>query len=84
MKHYEKQSKVMTIANRLVKIGYGRSTAMIKAWRFVKSGETVPRFLSGYIAPLMDAGKTVIVTEKAITGLFSPIATKGFKIRLAA
>ena len=29
-------SKVMTIANRLVKQGYGRSTAMIKAWVLVK------------------------------------------------
>ncbi|MDR1245889.1 MAG: HIRAN domain-containing protein [Clostridiales Family XIII bacterium] len=33
----EKHSKVMIIANSLVKQGTGRSAAMIKAWTFVKS-----------------------------------------------
>lgn len=32
----QSHSKVMTIANRLVSQGYGRSTAMIKAWVLVK------------------------------------------------
>lgn len=30
------QSKVMTIANRLVKQGYNRANAMVKAWVLVK------------------------------------------------
>lgn len=33
---YSRHSKVMTIANRLVKQGYNRANAMIKAWALVK------------------------------------------------
>ena len=36
-------SKVMTIANKLVKEGYGRSTAMIKAWVLVKLPQVVTK-----------------------------------------
>ena len=36
-------SKVMTIANRLVKQGYGRSTAMIKAWVLVKLPQVITK-----------------------------------------
>ena len=39
---YQKHSKVMTIANQLVKQGYNRAYAMVKAWALVKlSGVTV-------------------------------------------
>ena len=39
---YQKHSKVMTIANKLVKQGYNRAYAMVKAWTLVKlSGVTV-------------------------------------------
>ena len=39
---YQKHSKVMTIANKLVKQGYNRAYAMVKAWALVKlSGVTV-------------------------------------------
>ena len=39
---YQKHSKVMTIANNLVKQGYNRAYAMVKAWALVKlSGVTV-------------------------------------------
>ena len=33
---YARHSKVMTIANRLVKQGYNRANAMVKAWALVK------------------------------------------------
>lgn len=33
---YTRHSKVMTIANRLVKQGYNRAHAMVKAWALVK------------------------------------------------
>ena len=33
---YARHSKVMTIANRLVKQGYNRAHAMVKAWALVK------------------------------------------------
>lgn len=33
---YTQHSKVMTIANRLVKQGYNRANAMVKAWALVK------------------------------------------------
>ena len=33
---YTQHSKVMTIANRLVKQGYNRAHAMVKAWALVK------------------------------------------------
>ena len=36
-------SKVMTIANTLVRSGYGRSTAMIKAWVLVKLPQIVTK-----------------------------------------
>ena len=39
---YARHSKVMTIANHLVKQGYNRAYAMVKAWALVKlSGVTV-------------------------------------------
>ena len=39
---YTQHSKVMTIANHLVKQGYNRAYAMVKAWALVKlSGVTV-------------------------------------------
>ena len=39
---YARHSKVMTIANHLVKHGYNRAYAMVKAWALVKlSGVTV-------------------------------------------
>ena len=41
-----KNSKVMTIANRLVKQGYNRSNAMIKAWALVKL-ETIETKVAG-------------------------------------
>jgi hypothetical protein len=37
-RNYEKHSKVMVIANSLVKRGMGRSSALSKAWAFVKMG----------------------------------------------
>ena len=33
---YARHSKIMTIANRLVKQGYNRAHAMVKAWALVK------------------------------------------------
>lgn len=36
-------SKVMTIANRLVSQGYGRSTAMLKAWVLVKLPQIITK-----------------------------------------
>ena len=33
---YARHSKVMTISNRLVKQGYNRANAMVKAWALVK------------------------------------------------
>ena len=35
-RRYARHSKVMTIANRLVKQGYNRANAMVKAWALVK------------------------------------------------
>lgn len=39
---YARHSKVMAIANRLVKQGYNRANAMVKAWELVK----MPRLLT--------------------------------------
>jgi ADP-ribosylglycohydrolase len=129
-KRHEKRSKVMTIANSLVKDGVGRSAAMLKAWALIKlaavdtraAGVThgkrqralehlerypagmvsvslvrerenafdknavavvasvagkgsyvvgyVPRMLAAFLAPLMDAGKGVQASYRAVTGGF--------------
>lgn len=43
---YARHSKVMTIANSLVKQGYNRAFAMVKAWALVKL-QSVPTKVSG-------------------------------------
>jgi ADP-ribosylglycohydrolase len=133
----EKHSKVMTIANSLVKQGAGRSAAMIKAWTLIglatvnvkAAGVThgkrqkalerlsrypservsvtlerdrtnahdrnvvavvaavegkgayivgyLPRTLAAFVAPLLDAGKAVRTSYKAVTGGFDPLAYRG-------
>lgn len=40
---HKTHSKVMTIANRLVSQGYGRSTAMLKAWVLVKLPQIITK-----------------------------------------
>jgi ADP-ribosylglycohydrolase len=139
----EKHSKVMTIANSLVKQGAGRSAAMTKAWVLIglatvnvkaagvthgkrqkalehleryparmisvtlerdrtnahdgnavavavnvegKGSYTVgylPRMLAAFIAPLMDARKTVRASYGAVTGGFDRLAFRGLSIRVA-
>lgn len=133
-------SKVMTIANRLVAEGYNRVNAMIKAWVLIKlplvetkvSGTTygkrqeaiehltryeasriritlkrdkrnpadrnavaviatvigkgsycmgyLPKALAGFIAPLMDTGKTVYSAFKGVRGLYAPYMNYGLAI----
>lgn len=139
---YTQHSKVMTIANRLVKQGYNRANAMVKAWALVKmprlltkvSGVTfgkrqkaiehlthyrpelvkislcrdsrnaydknavaviatvqgkgsytmgyVPKALTAFIAPLMDSGKRVCSSLKAIKGLYQPYMNYGLEIEV--
>lgn len=135
-------SKVMTIANRLVKQGYNRANAMVKAWVLVKmpsvltkvSGVTygkrqqaiehlthyrpenirislyrdstnaydsnaiaviatvrgkgsytmgyLPKALSAFIAPLMDAGKTIISRFTEVRGTGEPYMNYGLGIEV--
>ena len=135
-------SKVMTIANRLVKQGYNRANAMVKAWVLVKmpsvltkvSGVTygkrqqaiehlthyrpenirislyrdstnaydsnaiaviatvrgkgsytmgyLPKALSAFIAPLMDAGKTIISRFTEVRGTCEPYMNYGLGIEV--
>jgi ADP-ribosylglycohydrolase len=142
-KKQESHSKVMTIANSLVKDGVGRSAAMVKAWALIKlaavdtkaAGVThgrrqqalahlerypagmvsvslirerenafdknavavvasvagkgsyvvgyVPRMLAAFLAPLMDAGKGVQASYRAVTGGFDPLAFRGLAISVA-
>jgi hypothetical protein len=139
----EKHSRVMTIANSLVKQGIGRSAATLKAWTLIKlatinakaAGVThgkrqkalehltrypsdrvsvalcrdrtnahdrnavavavhvdgkgsyivgyLPRTLADFVAPLLDAGKTVRASYKAVTGGFDPAAYRGLVIGVA-
>ena len=135
-------SKVMVIANRLVKQGYNRVNAMVKAWVLVKMplvetkvagvtfgrrqqaiehlaryqaeqisitlvrdrGNThdanavaviatvagkgsytmgyLPRALAAFIAPLLDAGKTIGSAYKEVRGLYAPYMNYGLAITL--
>ncbi len=135
-------SKVMTIANRLVKQGYNRANAMVKAWVLVKmpsvltkvSGVTygkrqqaiehlthyrpedirislyrdngnahdlnavaviatvrgkgaytmgyLPKALAAFIAPLMDAGKTIISRFTEVRGTGEPYMNLGLGIEV--
>ena len=139
---YARHSKVMTISNRLVKQGYNRANAMVKAWALVKmpqlltkvSGVTfgkrqkaiehlkryapelitislyrdtrnaydqnaiaviatvqgkgsytmgyVPKALAAFIAPLIDSGKRVYSTLRAIKGLYQPYMNYGLEIEV--
>jgi hypothetical protein len=139
----EKHSKVMTMANSLVKQGIGRSAATLKAWLLIKlaavdtkaAGVThgkrqtalkrleryprgmvsvtlerepgnafdknavavvasvegkgsytvgyLPRTLAAFVAPLMDAGKAVTSSYKAVTGGFDAAAFRGLDIRVS-
>lgn len=135
-------SKVMTIANRLVKQGYNRANAMVKAWVLVKlpnictkvAGVTygkrqqaiehlthyrpenirislyrdnanaydrnaiaviatvkgkgsytmgyLPKALSAFIAPLMDAGRTITSRLASIRGTNEPYLNYGLGIEV--
>ena len=135
-------SKVMTIANRLVKQGYNRANAMVKAWVLVKlpnictkvAGVTygkrqqaiehlthyrpehirislyrdnanaydrnaiaviatvkgkgsytmgyLPKALSAFIAPLMDAGRTITSRLASIKGTNEPYLNYGLGIEV--
>ena len=135
-------SKVMTIANRLVKQGYNRANAMVKAWVLVKlpnictkvAGVTygkrqqaiehlthyrpenirislyrdnanaydrnavaviatvkgkgsytmgyLPKALAAFIAPLMDAGRTITSRLSGIKGVSVPYMNYGLQIEV--
>ena len=131
---YARHSKVMTIANRLVKQGYNRANAMVKAWALVKMPQLltkrqkaiehlkryapelitislyrdtrnaydknaiaviatvqgkgsytmgyVPKALAAFIAPLIDSGKRVYSTLRAIKGLYQPYMNYGLEIEV--
>ncbi len=139
---YTRHSKVMTIANRLVKQGYNRANAVSKAWALVKmpqlltkvSGVTfgkrqtaiehlthyrpqdirislcrdknntadknavaviesvrgkgafvmgyIPKALAAFIAPLIDSGKSVYSTLRAIKDLYQPYMNYGLEIEV--
>jgi ADP-ribosylglycohydrolase len=44
----------------------------------------VPRMLAAFLAPLMDADRTVQASYGAVTGSFDPLAFRGLSIRVAA
>ena len=69
---YTRHSKVMTIANRLVKQGYNRANAVSKAWALVK----MPQLLAKV------SGKSVYSTLRAIKGLYQPYMNYGLEIEV--
>ena len=108
---YTRHSKVMTIANRLVKQGYNRANAVSKAWALVKMPQLltkvsntadknavaviesvrgkgafvmgyIPKALAAFIAPLIDSGKSVYSTLRAIKDLYQPYMNYGLEIEV--
>ena len=99
------KSKVITIANHLVKQGMSRSAAMVQAWITVKlrridtktavqviaavkgKGSAVMgylnRQLAAAIAPLLDKGKAVASSFRAITGGAEYYLNYGLNISIA-
>ena len=67
-----RHSKVMTIANRLVKQGYNRANAVSKAWALVK----MPQLLAKV------SGKSVYSTLRAIKDLYQPYMNYGLEIEV--